>query len=129
MMNKALDSAAVFVTTYIIFMLPTYFIPYLRTSSSAFYGLDDAGTNVFNFPFFIHLTSMVVLCGICLVRGIVVGKNWLILLPMVAFAFEFISKLSVIPYIPTMYHILAIIVGATSTNISVMEKSSHSTSG
>jgi len=122
MMNKALDNAAVFVTTYIIFMLPTYFLPYLRTSSSALYGLEEAGANVFNFAFFIHLASMIVLCWICLVRGAIVGKNWLFILPMVAFAFEFISKLSVIPYIPSMYHVLAIVVGATSANVLASDK-------
>ncbi|HBA08293.1 MAG TPA: hypothetical protein DCW48_00990 [Methylotenera mobilis] len=121
-MNKTLDNAAIFVTTYIVFMLPTYVLPYLRTSPASLHGLDDAGANVFSFTFFIHLASMILLCWVCLVRGAMVGKNWLFLLPVVAFAFEFISKLSVIPFIPTMYHILAIIVGATSANISVSDK-------
>jgi hypothetical protein len=55
-------------------------------------------------------------------EGAIVEKHWLVLLPVVAFAFEFVSKLSAIPYIPSMYHILAIIVGATSANISASDK-------
>jgi signal transduction histidine kinase len=119
-MKKALNNAAIFVMTYIVFMLPTYFLPYLRTSSSAFYGFEDAASaNAFNYPFFIHLACMIILCWICYVRGAMIGKSWLFFLPMVAFAFEFISKLSAIPYVPSMYHVLAIVVGATSANVLV----------
>jgi hypothetical protein len=70
MINKVFNNAAIFVTTYIIFMLPTYFLPYLRTTGSALYGLDNADANMLNFAFFVHLVSMVVLCWICLVRGL-----------------------------------------------------------
>lgn len=115
-MKKTLNHAANFVGLYIGFMSPTYFLPYLRTDTVV---LEYGFVNDFNFLFLIHLFSMIVLCSICWVRGEIVGKKWLVVLPLIAFAFEFISKLSDIPYVPSMYHGLAIVVGATSAKVLV----------
>lgn len=118
-MKKRLDNAAVFAITYVVLVLPTYLLPYMRVDSSAPYHVDNVGADALSFPFLIHLVSMITLCSICWVRGTIVDKKWLVALPMIAFAFEFIAKLTVIPYVPSMYHVLAIIVGVASTNVLV----------
>lgn len=121
-MKKFLDNSAIFIVSYIIFMLPTYFLPYLRNNASA---VEAGFSNDLNWSFLIYLFSMIVLCSICWIRGGIIGKQWLVVLPIIAFAFEFISKLSVVPYVPTMYHGLAIVVGAASTTILVPKRLSN----
>lgn len=106
-MKKSLDNAAIFAMAYAICVLPSYVMSH-KSSSEA------VAAGGFDITLLIYSASVIAVCAICVVRGKLVDKNWLVLLPMVAFAFEFISKLSVIPYIPTMYHMLAIIVGASS---------------
>jgi hypothetical protein len=112
-MNKALANTAIFVSAYIVLMFPTY-LAYVDAHSTAMQAVNTESLHMLSFPFLLHLTSMLALCWICLVRGAIVGKSWLVLLPMIAIAFEFVPVLSTIPYIPTAYHLLAIIIGAVS---------------
>jgi len=55
--------------------------------------------------------AMLVLCFLCWVRGAYVGKGWLIIFPILAIVFDFVPGLSAIPMIPTVMHLLAIILG------------------
>lgn len=112
MMNKALANTKIFVSAYIVFMLPTYFLPYLGSKSYVIQGLDATWSSLFILPLVLHLGAILALLWICLVRGAIIGENWLVALPMVVLAFEFISKLSAIPFVPSMYHLAAIIIGA-----------------
>lgn len=110
--KKALGNAPVFVIAYIVFMLPTYFLPYAGSNSSILHGLDAAqGTSNLNFPFWLHMGAMLVLCFLCWVRGAYVGKAWLIIFPILAVVFDFVPGLSAIPLVPTVMHLLAIILG------------------
>jgi len=95
-MHKAFASNAVFVSAYLLLMLPTYYFQHDHVSSAAL------------------VACLLGLCWICIARGAHIGKNWLAALPMVAMAFELIPRLSAIPYVSTSYHILAIIIGIAS---------------
>ncbi|WP_232415377.1 MULTISPECIES: GreA/GreB family elongation factor [Methylotenera] len=123
MMSKALSSTKVFVGSYVFFMMLTYYLAQLGAQSPFLQGLDVAGASVYNFPFFLHLSAMLILLWICFVRGAIIGERWLVLLPMVVFAFELIPKLSTIPVVPTIYHLLAIVVGAACPIVSALDKS------
>lgn len=114
-MNKAFANTTVFVSAYIAFMLMTYYLPNLGSKvfidqSLNGFGLSNAPISLF--PLFLHISAMLALVWIGLIRGILIGKKWLVLLPIVAFAFDFIPKLSAIPIVPSVYHVLAIMVGA-----------------
>lgn len=122
-LKKALGNAPVFVIAYIIFMLPTYYLPYVGSNSTILHGIDAAGGGKhLNFAFWLHMGSMLVLCFLCWVRGAYVAKGWLLIFPILAIVFDFVPGLSAIPLVPTIMHILAIVLGvvgakAVSTNI------------
>jgi hypothetical protein len=114
MMNRTLANTTAFVLAYIALMLPTY-LAYIDANTSLLHIMHTEGDGLFNFPIVVHVAFMCALCWICRIRGAIVGKRWLVVLPIIATAFEFIPALIAIPFIPTAYHLLAIIIGATST--------------
>ena len=114
--KKALGNAPVFVIAYIVFMLPTYFLPYLGSNSSVVGGIKAVAeaqghAAASSWPFWVHIASLVALCFFCLIRGSYVKRGWLILFPFLAMAFDFLPGLSLIPMLPTLMHILAMIFG------------------
>jgi membrane-bound acyltransferase YfiQ involved in biofilm formation len=115
--KKTLGNAPVFVISYIIFMIPTYYLPYIGSNSMIMHGMDAArGTSVMNIPFWFHMGAMLVLCFLCWVRGAHVGKSWLLVFPILAIVFDFVPGLSSIPIVPTAMHLLAIIMGVVGAS-------------
>lgn len=116
--KKALGNAPMFVIIYIVFMLPTYFLPYLGSNSAVLHGADAAmGTKALNAAFWLHFGSMLVLCGIAWIRGAHVSRKWLVIFPILAVVFDFVPGLSVIPMIPTFMHLAAIISGIVGAKV------------
>lgn len=109
--KKALGNAPVFVIAYIIFMVPTYVLPYMGSNSSVVGALGAVAGAGINPAFWPHIGSMLILCFLCWVRGAYVGKAWLVIFPVLAIAFDFMPGLSAIPFVPTVMHLLAIIMG------------------
>lgn len=119
-LKKALGNAPVFVVAYILFMLPTYFLPYVGSNSSILHGIDAAARGKsLNFAFWLHMGSMLILCGFSWVRGAYVNKNWLIIFPVLAIVFDFVPGLSAIPLVPTVMHLLAIILGVAGAKVAL----------
>lgn len=112
MMNKALSNTSVFVVIYILFMIPAY-LTYVDSSSTISSG--SLGMSMVNLPLLLHFCSMLMLCYICFVRGKLIGKTWLGFIPLIAIAFEFLPALSAIPLVPSVYHLLAIVIGSFAT--------------
>jgi uncharacterized membrane protein (GlpM family) len=115
-LKKALASPIFFVVAYLVFMLATYVLPYGGSNSALIQG-TAAGTNApqsghFQLLFWLHLGSVAVLCLLAWLRGSGVGKAWLVIFPVVAGVFDLIPGLSLIPLIPTVMHICALIMGA-----------------
>ena len=109
--KKALGNAPVFVVAYVLFMLPTYYFPYLGSNSAIVGALGAASGAGVNPTFWLHLGALLVLCFLCWARGAYVGKGWLIIFPVLALVFDLAPGLSAIPMIPTFMHLLAIIMG------------------
>ncbi len=108
---KYLGNAVVFVILYILFMLPTYFLPYLGSNSAMGAALGAAADAGINPAFWAHLGSLIILIVIAWFRGTFVGKKWLIIFPILAAVFDLMPGLSLIPLVPTIMHLLAIILG------------------
>jgi hypothetical protein len=116
-MYKALANSTIFTVTYLIFVLPTYYLTYVSIIEN---GLV---MRAFNLPSILYIVSMLAIWAICLIRGAMIGKNWLVLIPTVAFVFNLTPSLTAIPFVPYVYHFLAIIIGATSALV-VVERNS-----
>lgn len=106
--------------SYIICLLPTYFLGYA--------GIVENGLalNATTIPSILYMLSMAVIWGICFARGVLIGKEWLVLIPTVAFIFNLTPALTAIPFVPYEYHLLAIILGAACPLISGQDESRNS---
>jgi hypothetical protein len=109
--KKALGNAPVFVIAYILFMLPTYFLPYLGSNSAATIAIQHAAPMGTNALMWLHLAALMVLVTVTWFRGSLVDKKWLVIFPILATVFDFVPGLSLIPMVPTVMHLLAIILG------------------
>lgn len=114
MMNKALANTTVFIVTYVLLMIPAY-LTYVDSSSTISSG--SLGMNMVTLPLLLHMGSMLMLCYICFIRGKLIGKSWLGCIPLIAIAFEFLPALSAIPLVPSVYHLLAIVIGSFASKV------------
>lgn len=102
-MYKTLSDARIFVLVYLILMLPTYL----------------ADTGITGTDSMLYLLSMVGIFGICLIRGRIIGKNWLIFVSVAAFGLDLIPALSSIAFTSYLYHALAMVVGVACPVVAV----------
>lgn len=108
---KFLGNAVVFVALYLVFMIPTYYLPY-KGSNSAVIGAIRATAEVGINPYFwLHLAALLALVAIAWFRGVPINKKWLLIFPLLATVFDLAPLLSSIPLVPTVMHLLAIILG------------------
>ncbi|MBK6973235.1 MAG: hypothetical protein IPH26_09930 [Sterolibacteriaceae bacterium] len=118
-MNKVLGNPVVFVVLYVLFMLPTYYLPYLGSNSAVIGSVGQLAAGVANASplagvnpaFWPHLGSLFVLIVVTWFRGALAGKTWLVIFPILATVFDLAPGLSAIPLVPTVMHLLAIILG------------------
>lgn len=108
-------NGVVFVIVYVLAMIPTYYMPYAGSNSLAVNALGNAFNQGPNPALLWHVGAFVVLIGITWARGSLIGKKWLGVFPILALVFDFVPGLSLIPMIPTIMHLLAIILGVAST--------------
>jgi len=108
-MYKAFSNTRLFIMTYLVLALPTY--------------LADAG--IIANSSILYALSMVGIWAICLIRGTIIGKHWLVLIPSVAFVFDLTPALAAITFVPYLYHALAILLGAASPSIALSHRDTY----
>jgi hypothetical protein len=114
-MQEALKNTPVFVLFYLVPMGLTYVLPYLGSNSSILNALTF-GLNPF---FWLHILACLSLVVICSVRGRIIGKDSLLMFPILALIFDFAPLLNLIPFVPTVFHVMAMAVGAGAAVTSV----------
>jgi hypothetical protein len=110
-----LGHPAIFAMVYILFMLPTYFLPWLGSNSFALHALavnDGMGIHP---AFWLHLICIAILIGITWCRGIMIDRKWLIIFPIFAGIFDLTPGLNWIFGIPAMMHLMVVILGLALT--------------
>lgn len=114
-----LGSAPVFAGLYVVFMLPSYFLKSVVSFS-------DLPINHLNFALAIDVVCAAFLVFLTVARGKSVGKMWLVVFPLVGTSVDlapyvllFISEtfaldlaMHKVPFVPTVLHVLAIVVGS-----------------
>ncbi|NJN48334.1 MAG: hypothetical protein HC808_19735 [Candidatus Competibacteraceae bacterium] len=117
-MTAFFGNKILFVILYLFLILPTYALPLFGSNSAAVSGLGVAAGIGVNPTFWWHLGALLGLVFITGCRGAQAGKLWFIIFPILAGAFDLLPGLSVIPFVPTVMHLLAIILGVASTDMS-----------
>lgn len=115
-MKKLLANPVLFVMAYLVFMIATYLLPYGGSNSvliqSGVRGTNYPGQSHFHTLFWMHFGSLATLVVLTWIRGSFVGKNWIVIFPILAGVFDLVPGLSLIPFIPTFMHLCALIMGA-----------------
>ena len=115
--NPGAASVVAFVLLYIVLMLPTYFLPYLGSNSAVWQGSAAAANEaILHWPLWIHLFCLLALMLVAWIRGKSIGKRWLVIFPILAALFDMIPGINLIPLVPTVMHLLAIILGVVGAS-------------
>jgi len=118
-MRRVLGNGVVFVILYLLCMLPTYILPWIGSNSTVLNAAGTAADAGMNPAFWLHLAALLVLVGLTWIRGFVIGKKWLIIFPFLALVFDLTPFLNWIPLVPTVMHLLAMILGVASSSAPV----------
>lgn len=118
-MNRAADALlqtishpASFFVLYALAMIPTYILPYFGSNSSVLNATGAAlGTGALP-QFWVHLTFLYILAALAWVRGGLIGRSWLPVLPVLAAVFDMTPGFNWVPLAPTAFHVATLIVGA-----------------
>ena len=115
---ESLANPAIFVIAYVVAMLPTCILPYfgsnsvtahvLTTTASAMAGRSG---QAFMVPFYLHVLCLLALCALGYLRGKLVNRAWLLVFPFLALVFDLVPVFTWIPLVPTVMHLLTIILG------------------
>ena len=111
---KLIANAPTYVVLYLLFMVPTYLLPYIGSNSVALNASGQAAGIGFSPAFWLHLTMLLILCVLAWARGTYVAKTWLVVFPIIALVFDLVAGLNLVPFVPTVMHLCAIIVGVSS---------------
>ena len=96
-MYNAISNPKVFVLIYLVLLAPTYL------------GFADSG--VIDTRVILYILSMAAIFAICMIRGDMIAKKWLVLIPLVAFVLDLMPAFSPISFTTYLYHLLAMILG------------------
>ena len=110
-LSRSLLNPVFFVVGYAVLMVPTYILPYLGSNSSILNAAGKAAGVGFNPLLWIHVAALAGLVLISWLRGKLIDKAWLGTLPFAALLFDLLPGLSLIPMVPTVFHIVTIVLG------------------
>lgn len=106
-----LSNGVAYVIVYLIVAIPTYVLPYFGSNSSVL-NVFGAATGLGALPqFWFHLVALYLLVVVAWIRGGFIGKQWLSIFPVLAAIFDMVPGFSVIPLLPTIFHVLALVLG------------------
>ena len=111
-MNAIFRGALGFVVGYLVFMLPTYVLPYLGSNSAILGAVGVAVGRGFTPQFWLHAWCLGMLVLVTSIRGRYIGKGWVVIFPVLAGFFDLVPVLNLIPLVPTVMHLLALVLGA-----------------
>lgn len=110
-MPSLFRNTLVFVVGYVIFMFPTYLLPWLGSNSSILNAVGAAIGHGMSPLWWVHAWCLVMLILMTWIRGDFIGKKYLPVFPFLAAIFDLTPGLSMIPLIPTAFHLITIIIG------------------
>ena len=137
-LNELVGNTAIFMGVYFLLAALTYILPYYEFAGNVASGLNDMAasmnqavneinqmsgaksqvnfqkldTSGGTFPFVLHLIALSGIVFITYVKAQQIEKSWIVILPSLAFAFDVLPLISLIPLVPTGLHLATIIITA-----------------
>ena len=113
-----------FLLFYLLGMLPTYILPYFGSNSTVLQGVSALATHS-NFGLtwtVLHLGALASLVYVAYARSVTTGKMMVVALPVVAAVFDMTPILSAIPLVPTILHVVALVLGFGGDDVESSDK-------
>ncbi len=104
-----------FFIAYFLTMIPTYVLPYFGSNSLFFNGISSESMGGLPVQFWWHLSCYPVAIFLAYIRGVRIGRVWLVSFPILAGIFDLIPVLNYIPLVPTIFNFCALIIGASKS--------------
>ncbi len=114
-MLSLFKKTAVFVCSYLLLMIPTYILPYFGSNSALVYAVGGLFGHGMTPQWWMHAWSLVMLMLIANLRGKLIAKRYLVVFPLLAAAFDLIPGMSLVPLVPTVMHLMALVLGVMGT--------------
>lgn len=109
-------SALLFFILYAIFLVPTYLLPYAGSNSSVVNALGAAAGIGLTPQFWAHVACLFVLISMTWLRGCATSRQWIVVFPAIATLFDLTPGLSLIPFLPTVMHVLTLVIGVRGSS-------------
>lgn len=106
-------SKPVYVLAYLAWMIPTYVLPYFGSNSTIVTAISAGLGRGLTPQWWAHLWCLSMLILLSHARGVRTGKSYLAVFSFLASVFDMTPGLNVIPMVPTMLHLLAVVLGLT----------------
>lgn len=110
-MIRILTSLMGFLVSYLSLMIPTYLLPYAGSNSSIINGMGALLGRGPTPQWWMHFWCLFMLILLGHIRGRLVGKPYLLVFPVLALVFDLTPVLSSIPLVPTVMHLLCLVLG------------------
>jgi len=105
-----------FAVLYVLFLIPTYVLPWAGSNSLMFAAASSEFEGQIPPAFWGHLGALGVLVLLAFCRGRLIGKAWLPVLPVIAGLFDLMPGLSMVPFVPTAFHVVTLVLGVMGGN-------------
>ena len=123
---KLFSNKGVFVSLYILFMVPTYVLPYFGSNSAIVnWASIESGTGAYPL-FYLHVISLLALISIAYFRSVASVRKGLAIFPLIALIFDLVPFLNFVPFVPTVMHISALVLGTNEKDAKNQDATSKS---
>ena len=113
-MYSLFSSAWGFALGYLCLMIPTYILPYFGSNSVIVGAIGAVVGRGLTPQWWMHAWCLVMLVLMASVRGKSNGRTYLMVFPIIGGLFDLTPFLSFIPFVPTVMHLCALVLGFIS---------------
>ncbi len=107
-----MTNAFFYVAGYLALMVPTYVLPYFGSNSIIANGIGAAVGRGMTPFWWLHVWALVMLALMAFSRGRHISKTFIVVFPITATVFDMTPGLSLMPFVPTAMHLIALGLGA-----------------
>lgn len=107
-----MTNALFYIVGYLALMVPTYVLPYFGSNSIVVNSIGAAMGRGMTPFWWLHLWALVMLALMAYARGKHISKTFIVVFPITAAVFDMTPGLSLVSFVPTAIHLIALVLGA-----------------
>ncbi len=107
-----MTNALLYIVGYLALMVPTYVLPYFGSNSVIVNSIGAAAGRGMTPFWWLHVWALVMLTLMAFARGKRISKTFIVAFPITAAVFDMTPGLSLVPFVPTVMHLIGLVLGA-----------------